>query len=118
VLRDFAHIRLNVRSTSAEGVEYSQIAQAPTKITSGIFINQIMMQSMGLASSKDDSTSIVDTRQYRNFAPSIRLLGLNEFYQKGCQEKTSASTGVEVLFLDTQPTFHRLRCRDFAFEFS
>jgi len=31
------------------------------------------------------------------------------FYQKGCQEKSSASTGVEVLFLETQPTFHRLR---------
>ena len=47
--------------------------------------------------------------------PKLRNAEVNEFYQKGCQEKTSASTGVEVLFLETQPTFHRLRCSGFAF---
>src|SRR5215469_15978805 len=33
---------------------------------------------------------------------------INEFYKKGCQEKTPASAGVEVLFLDTQPRFYPL----------
>jgi hypothetical protein len=28
------------------------------------------------------------------------LTGVNEFYQKGCQEKSSASTGVEMLSRD------------------
>src|SRR5215469_14554019 len=39
--------------------------------------------------------------------------GVTEFYKKECQEKSSASTGVKVLFLEIQPTFHRLRCRGF-----
>jgi hypothetical protein len=32
---------------------------------------------------------------------------LNEFYKKGCQEKSSASTGVTRLFLEIQPTLFR-----------
>jgi len=30
--------------------------------------------------------------------------GVNEFYKKGCQEKSSASTGGEISFLEIQPT--------------
>jgi len=29
---------------------------------------------------------------------------VNEFYKKGCQEKSSASTGGEICFLEIQPT--------------
>jgi len=29
---------------------------------------------------------------------------VNEFYKKGCQEKSSASTGGEISFLENQPT--------------
>jgi hypothetical protein len=37
--------------------------------------------------------------------PEARLLGVNEFYKKGCQEKTSASTGGREDFgLEIQPT--------------
>ena len=32
---------------------------------------------------------------------------VNEFYKKGCQEKSSASTGGERLFLEIQPTLFR-----------
>ena len=32
---------------------------------------------------------------------------LNEFYKKGCQEKSSASTGGSKLFLEIQPTLFR-----------
>jgi hypothetical protein len=33
--------------------------------------------------------------------------GVNEFYKKGCQEKSSASTGESGLFLEIQPTVFR-----------
>jgi hypothetical protein len=58
---------------------------------------------------------VVENRRVHKCALFLRLFCVNEFYQKGCQEKKSVSTGVEVLFLETQPTFHRLRCRGFAF---
>jgi hypothetical protein len=32
------------------------------------------------------------------------LFVLNEFYKKGCQEKSSPSTGGEISFLEIQPT--------------
>jgi hypothetical protein len=32
---------------------------------------------------------------------------LNEFYKKGCQEKSSASTGRSRFFLEVQPTLFR-----------
>jgi hypothetical protein len=37
---------------------------------------------------------------------AIRPL-VNEFYKKGCQEKSSASTGGVRLFLEIQPTVFR-----------
>ena len=42
-------------------------------------------------------------------------IGVNEFYKKGCQEKRFCLDRSQDLFLETQPTFHRLRCRGFAF---
>ena len=33
--------------------------------------------------------------------------GVNEFYKKGCQEKSSASTGGLRVFLEIQPTVFR-----------
>src|SRR4029077_10278429 len=38
----------------------------------------------------------------------------NEFYQKGCQEKSSASTGGEIFFLEIQPTEVSLLWRSLA----
>jgi hypothetical protein len=43
---------------------------------------------------------------------------LNEFYQKGCQEKSSASTGVEILLSTSSPLCIGLAGMSFAFRFS
>jgi len=40
-------------------------------------------------------------------ALKTRLDGVNEFYKKGCQEKSSASTGGSRFFLEIQPTVFR-----------
>ena len=37
----------------------------------------------------------------------LRGPGVNEFYKKGCQEKSSASTGGSRFFLEIQPTLFR-----------
>ena len=39
---------------------------------------------------------------------------VNEFYKKGCQEKSSASTGGEISFLEIQPTEVSLLWRSLA----
>ena len=41
--------------------------------------------------------------------------GVNEFYKKGCQEKSSPSTGGENFFLEIQPTVVSLPWRSLAF---
>src|SRR6266568_1400439 len=45
---------------------------------------------------------------FARYAPSIRLFHVNEFYKKGCQEKTSPSTGERVSCLDLQPTVYAI----------
>lgn len=48
------------------------------------------------------------------FRPELQL-NLNAFYKKGCQEKSSASTGVEIGFSRSSPTFHWPRWSGVAF---
>jgi hypothetical protein len=50
----------------------------------------------------------VDTRRLTLKTP------VNEFYKKGCQEKSSASTGAEILFSRFQPTVISLLWRRLA----
>ena len=57
--------------------------------------------------------------RWRNICISVfQSEALNEFYKKGCQEKSSASTGVGIYFSRLQPTLHRPRWSSFAFSFS
>jgi hypothetical protein len=56
-----------------------------------------------------------DGTAYHRFAV-LRIGGpVNEFYKKGCQEKKFCFDRNRGLFLEIQPTFHRLRCRGFGF---
>ncbi len=64
--------------------------------------------------------NVLDIPSYRTgVSTSVRFpfafFGVNEFYKKGCQEKRFCFDRNRGLFLEIQPTFHRLRCRGFAF---
>jgi hypothetical protein len=61
----------------------------------------------GKGSSTDCSTVL-------SASPNHKLENFNEFYQKGCQEKSSASTGGEIFFLEIQPTEVSLLWRSLA----
>jgi hypothetical protein len=64
------------------------------------------------------STQTFENRQYRNFALFIRRYHLNEFYKKGCQEKSSASTGVGICVSRSSPLSIGCAAMSFGFRFS